>query len=177
MSHLLCVSVSSSNLAASSPAVSEEDLACLSKHTRDATTLRFSYKFKSAEVRAIMVAAGYASGVAGKAFVWEYHYVQGRQLATAELMQSKWPDMWTQFCNSVFPGLLDFKATVDSWGTVNQLWPLCLQQLLSLTMLGLLLFLALLCFFTSQQLGLQITHSSGNKALPEIEPHLIELLL
>ena len=66
-----------------------------------------------------MVAAGFALGVAGRAFLWEYLYVQGRQLATAELIQSKWPEMWRQFCNSVFPGLLDFKATVDSWGTFD----------------------------------------------------------
>ena len=58
---------------------------CLSKHTKDATALRGSYKFKSAEVATIMVAAGYAVGVAGRAFLWEYLYVQGRQLATAEL--------------------------------------------------------------------------------------------
>ena len=45
--------------------------------------------------------------------------MQGRQLATAELIQSKWPEMWTQFCDSVFPGLFDFKATVDSWGTFD----------------------------------------------------------
>ena len=100
-------------------AVTEESMECLSKHTKDATALRGSYKFKSAEVATIMVAAGFALGVAGRAFLWEYLYVQGRQLATAELIQSKWPEMWTQFCNSVFPGLLDFKATVDSWGTFD----------------------------------------------------------
>ena len=92
---------------------------CLSKHTKDATALRGSYKFKSAEVATIMVAAGFAAGVAGRAFLWEYLFVQGRQLATAELIQSTWPEMWTQFCDSVFRGLLDFKATVDSWGTFD----------------------------------------------------------
>ena len=35
---------------------------CLSKHTKDATALRGSYKIKSAEVATIMVAAGYAMG-------------------------------------------------------------------------------------------------------------------
>jgi len=100
-------------------AVTEENMECLSKHTKDATALRGSYKFKSAEVATIMVAAGYAVGVAGRAFLWEYLYVQGRQLAKAELIQSKWPEMWTQFCDSVFPGLLSFKATVDSWVTFD----------------------------------------------------------
>ncbi len=92
---------------------------CLSKHTLEATALRGSYKFKSAEVATIMVAAGFAVGVAGRAFLWEYLYVQGRQLATSELIQSEWPETWTQFCDSVFPGLLSFKATVDSWGTFD----------------------------------------------------------
>ena len=56
-----------------------------------------------------------------KAFLWEYQFVQGRQLATTELqIWSGRPDMWKQFCVTAdFLGLINFKATVDSWGTFH----------------------------------------------------------
>lgn len=77
----------------------EENMECISKYTKDAS---LSYvdciQFKSTEVSTITVAAGYATGVDGKAFLWEYQFVQGRQLATAELIKSRRPDMCKQFC-------------------------------------------------------------------------------
>ncbi|DBA76062.1 TPA: hypothetical protein ACH3X1_009808 [Trebouxia sp. C0004] len=85
-------------------AVTQENKECISKHTKDATAFRGFYKFKSTEVSTITVTAGYATGVAGKAFLWEYQFVHGRQLATAELIESRRPDMWKQFCDSCFSG-------------------------------------------------------------------------
>jgi len=102
-------------------AVNEEKMQCISKHAKDATSLRGDYKFKNAEVGTIMIAAGFAEQVSGKDFHWEYLFVPGRQLATAENIKDLpgGADMWTYFCNTTFPGLLKFKAVVDTRGSYN----------------------------------------------------------
>ena len=91
----------------------------LSKHVDKATAIRGHYKFKHAAVRIIMKAAGFSEGIYESDFNWEGAYIQGRQLATVDLIQAKWPGMWEHFCKAVFPGLLDFKALVDSRGKDN----------------------------------------------------------
>ncbi len=97
-------------------AVNEEEMTTLSKHVERATAIRGHYKFKHAAVRIIMKAAGFSEGIYEGHFNWEGSYIQGRQLATADLIQAKWPGMWEHFCEAVFPGILDFKARVDSRG-------------------------------------------------------------
>ena len=100
-------------------AVNEEDMTTLSKHVDKATAIRGHYKFKHAAVRILMKAGGFSEGIYENHFNWEGAYIQGRQLATVDLIQAKWPGMWEHFCEAVFPGLLDFKALVDSRGKHN----------------------------------------------------------
>lgn len=97
-------------------AATEEQVESISKHVKDATALRGHYRFRHAEVETIMKAAGFCIGVSGSAFNWEYVFVQGRQLLTADKIQKQWPGRWEEFCETMFPGLLSFKAQVDSWG-------------------------------------------------------------
>ena len=91
----------------------------LSKHVDKATAIKGHYKFKHAAIRIIMKAGGFSEGIYENHFNWEGAYIQGRQLATVDLIQAKWPGMWEHFCEAVFPGLLDFKALVDSRGKHN----------------------------------------------------------
>lgn len=100
-------------------AVKEEEMTTLSKHVDKATAIRGHYKFKHAAVRIIMKAAGFSEGIYDTHFNWEGSYIQGRQLATADLIQAKWPGMWEHFREAMFPGLLDFTARVDSRGKGN----------------------------------------------------------
>ena len=88
----------------------------ISKHVKDATALRGHYKFRHAEVMTIMKAAGFCMGVSASTFSWEYVFVQGRQLLTADQIQKQWPGRWEEFYETMFPGLLGFKAQVDGWG-------------------------------------------------------------
>lgn len=92
---------------------------CVSKHTVNASSLRGSYKFKTAEVETITIAAGFDEGVASRAYQWECMVIQGRQLVTADLIQNKWPGLWEEFCEATFPGLIRFKTVVDARGEHN----------------------------------------------------------
>ena len=58
----------------------------LSKHVDKATAIRGHYKFKHAAVRIVMKASGYSEGIYDGHFDWEGSYIQGRQLATADLI-------------------------------------------------------------------------------------------
>lgn len=84
----------------------EEEIECISKHTKGATVLRTSYRFKSAEIKSITRLADYQEGIAGSDFKWEHHLIQGRQLITPDILQAKWPAEWTEFQDTVFPGLV-----------------------------------------------------------------------
>ena len=88
----------------------------ISKHVANATAIRAHYKFKHAKVKTMMKAAGFCEGIYASQFAWEGSFVQGRQLATVELIQAKWPGMWEHFCEALFPGLLAFKAQIDARG-------------------------------------------------------------
>ena len=103
-------------------AVDEEKMETISKHVANATAIRAHYKFKHAEVETMMKAAGFCEGIYASQFAWEGSFVQGRQLATVELIQAKWPGMWEHFCEALFPGLLAFKAQIDTRGH-HELYP------------------------------------------------------
>ena len=53
----------------------EEEIECVNKHTKDATTLRGHYRFKSAEVKTMMRLARFFEDIAGTDFKWEHHFV------------------------------------------------------------------------------------------------------
>lgn len=95
----------------------EEEIQCISKHTKEASVLRTSYRFKSAEIKTITRLAGYSDGIAGGDFKWEHHLIQGRQLITPETMQEEWPAQWARFQQAVFPGLDQLLHRVDARGT------------------------------------------------------------
>lgn len=88
----------------------------ISKHVAKATAIRGHYKFKHAEVETIMKAADFCEGFYARQFAWEGAFIQGRQLATADLIQAKWPGIWEHFCEAMFPGMLAFKAQIDARG-------------------------------------------------------------
>ena len=58
----------------------------ISKHVAKATAIRGHYKFKHAEVETMTKAAGFCEGFYASQFAWEGAFVQGRQLATADLI-------------------------------------------------------------------------------------------
>ena len=101
------------------PAAIEEEIQRVSKHTKDASVLRTSYIFKTAEIKTIMRLAGFSEGIAGADFKWEHHLIQGRQLITPEIMQAKWPVQWAQFRQTVFPGLDRLLQRVHAKGTTE----------------------------------------------------------
>lgn len=95
----------------------EEEIQCITKHTKEASVLRTSYRFKSAEIKTMTRLAGYSAGIAGGDFKWEHHLIQGRQLITPEVMQEKWPAQWACFQQAVFPCLDRLLQRVDARGT------------------------------------------------------------
>ena len=97
----------------------EEEIECVSKHTKDATILRASYRFKLAEIKTIMRLGGYSDGIAGADFKWEHHLIQGRQLITPEIMQAEWPAEWAQSQQAVFPGLDRLLQKVNAKGATE----------------------------------------------------------
>ncbi len=74
-----------------SSAGTEEQIECITKHTKDATVLRSSYRFTSAEIACIALLAGFSEDMAGADFRWEHRLIQGRQLITPERIQAEWP--------------------------------------------------------------------------------------